>query len=162
MSADRWCLHAVRWSAPGGLGGGEILCGVDLAIEAGEAVGLMGPSGAGKTTLATIVARLFEPTGGRVEWCGGGAVGLVFQEPERGFFEETVLEDVAFGPVNAGASIDAAHELATRALERVGLDPEKIGGRMPESLSGGEARRAAIAGVIAFEPALVIDRKSGG
>jgi energy-coupling factor transport system ATP-binding protein len=83
-------------------------------------------------------------------------VGLVFQEPERGFFEETVLEDVSFGPRNRGASGDAARNDARDALERVGLDPARFAGRAPETLSGGEARRAAIAGVLAFRPRLVI------
>jgi len=67
-----------------------------------------------------------------------------------------VLEDVAFGPRNRGASPDAARDAARDTLERVGLDPERFASRAPETLSGGEARRAAIAGVLAFRPRLVI------
>ena len=83
-------------------------------------------------------------------------MGLVFQDPERGFFEETVIEEVSFGPRNAGHSAEEARALAVRALETVGLDAKELGSRAPETLSGGEARRVAIAGVLAFRPSLVI------
>jgi energy-coupling factor transport system ATP-binding protein len=148
--------RAVLWVAPAAAESPrEILHGVDVTVHAGERVGLVGPSGAGKTTLVTILAGLLEPSAGSVR-AETGSVGLVFQEPERGFFEETVLEDVAFGPRNRGASPEAARDDAREALRRVGLDPDRFGARAPETLSGGEARRAAIAGVLAFRPRLVI------
>jgi energy-coupling factor transport system ATP-binding protein len=133
----------------------EVLRDIDLELSVGERVGLVGPSGAGKTSLVSVLAGLQEPTRGTVE-AEPGSVGVVFQEPERGFFEETVLEDVAFGPRNRGASREAARDDARDALRRVGLDPDVFGGRAPETLSGGEARRAAIAGVLAFRPRVVL------
>jgi len=155
-------LEGVRWTADAGLPSArEVLRGVDLGIGERERVAVVGRSGAGKTTLVTILAGLLEPTAGRVVTAGGvapepGEIGLVFQEPERAFFEETVLEDVAFGPRNRGAPPDAAREMAREALRTVGLDPDDLGPRAPETLSGGEARRAAIAGVIAMEPRLLV------
>jgi energy-coupling factor transporter ATP-binding protein EcfA2 len=132
----------------------EVLRGIDLEVHRGERIGIVGRSGAGKTTLVTILAGLLEPTAGRV--VGAAEAGLVFQEAERSFFEETVLADVAFGAANRGATPEQAKEQARAALRTVGLDPEVIGARMPETLSGGEARRAAIAGILAFAPSLVV------
>lgn len=146
----------IQWSAASPDGGRRpVLADVDLELRAGECVGLVGASGAGKTTLVTILAGLLSPDEGTVE-AEEGSVGLVFQEPERGFFEETVREDVAFGPRNRGASDEEARRQADAALERVGLDPERFGGRAPETLSGGEARRAGLAGVIAFRPRVLL------
>lgn len=145
----------VHWTPPDAELPREILRGIDVSIDPGERVALTGPSGAGKTTLATILAGLLDPSSGSVR-AEAGTIGMVFQEPERGFFEETVLEDVAFGPRNRGASSSTARDAARDALERVGLNPERFGDRAPETLSGGEARRAAIAGVLAFRPRLVI------
>jgi energy-coupling factor transporter ATP-binding protein EcfA2 len=151
-------LDAVRWITPGDAGDARtVLESVDLEIGAGESVGIVGRSGAGKTTLLTIAAGLLEPTAGNVAGPAGGPpspgeIGLVFQEPERGFFEETVLADVAFGPRNVGASEAGAAEAAREALRTVGLPPELFAGRAPETLSGGEARRAAIAAVLALGP----------
>ncbi|GJM44180.1 MAG: ABC transporter [Gemmatimonadota bacterium] len=149
-------LANIRWRADvPGESPRDILCGVDLTIRPGERVGLIGRSGAGKTTLAAIMAGLREPASGSVD-APVGAVGLAFQEPERGFFEETVLADVAFGPRNRGDTEREARDRAADALRRVGLDPDVFGARAPETLSGGEARRAALAGVLAFGPQLVI------
>jgi energy-coupling factor transport system ATP-binding protein len=127
-------------------------------------VGLLGRSGAGKTTLATILGGLLEPTTGTVEWSDDPAPGrerrvraaLAFQEPERGFFEESLLEDVAFGPRNLGLPEEAARRRAEDALRRVGLDPARFGPRDPLTLSGGEARRAGIAGILAMDSRLVV------
>jgi energy-coupling factor transporter ATP-binding protein EcfA2 len=159
--------ESIRWSADAGLPHQrEILGGVNLEIQSGERIGLLGRSGAGKTTLASILAGLLEPMSGRIFDAGrqrgpgrapdSGAIGLVFQEPENGFFEETVLADVRFGPANLGLRESDALRRAEEALRMAGLDPGIVGYRAPESLSGGEARRAAIAGILAFRPRIVI------
>jgi len=153
MSGPTVRLRGVRWVADAGLPGErEVLAGIDLELRAGDRIGLVGRSGSGKTTLATILAGLLEPTDGSVE----GSAALVFQEPERSFFEETVREDVSFGPRNAGLTEAAALARADEALATCGLDPARFGPRAPETLSGGEARRAAVAGVVAFEPDLLV------
>ena len=90
-------------------------------------------------------------------------MGVVFQYPEHQLFAPTVLEDVAFGPRNLGCTDAEARERARRALERVGLDAAHIGDVSPFELSGGQQRRAAIAGVIAMEPrVLVLDEPTAG
>ncbi len=160
-------LESVGWKADVGLPSERaILTGIDLAIHPGERIGLVGRSGSGKTTLATILAGLVDPASGeiwddeRLRSRGGlpspGAIGVVFQEPETGFFEETVLADVTFGPRAVGVRETDAPLRAEEALRAVGLDPSVFGERAPETLSGGEARRAAIAGVLAFRPRLVV------
>lgn len=161
------CLENVRHISDAGLPTErEVLAGIDLSIAAGERVGLFGVSGAGKTTLAILLAGLADPASGRlfddgIERRRGtspppGNVGLVFQESEAAFFEESVLADVAFGPKALGLRESEALHRAEEALRLVGLDPDRIGPRAPETLSGGEARRAAIAGVLAFRPRLVV------
>jgi energy-coupling factor transport system ATP-binding protein len=156
-------LRDIRWTADDGAGARrEVLRGVDLEIRQGERVGLVGRSGSGKTTLASILAGLLEATSGRVEWVDPSVaarrvpVALAFQEPEVGFFEETVLADVAFGPRNHGLSEELANERAAATLRKVGLDPEAFASRAPETLSGGEARRAAIAGILALDARLLV------
>ena len=92
-----------------------------------------------------------------------GQVGLVFQDAESQLFAESVAADVAFGPRNMGLAEAEAAEAALDALRRVGLPPEEYGARSPFSLSGGEARRAAIAGVLAFSPRyLLLDEPTAG
>ena len=162
-------LSGIRWAAEDLVGEvREVLRGVDLEIRQGERVGLVGRSGSGKTTLASILAGLLEATGGQVENLGPSdarrvPVALAFQEPEAGFFEETLLADVAFGPRNHGLSEGLSNERAAAALRKVGLDPEVFASRAPETLSGGEARRAAIAGILALDARLlVLDEPSTG
>lgn len=160
-------LRDVRWSSDDGAGESRpVLCGVALEVFPGERVGLTGRSGSGKTTLAAILAGLLPPDAGTVERPARGrrgarrmervGVALAFQEPERGFFEETVERDVAFGPSNLGLAEGPARERARVALGRVGLDPAAFGPRSPETLSGGEARRAGIAGLLALDTDLVV------
>jgi energy-coupling factor transport system ATP-binding protein len=150
---------------------------VTTSIEVGTCTALIGPSGSGKTTLVQHLNGLLRPTHGRVVvsgrdlWKDGKAdlrsirqnVGLVFQFPELQLFEETVARDVAFGPTNLGWSEERIAESVRHALSAVQLDPERFMERNPFSLSGGEKRRVAIAGVLAMEPdVLVLDEPTAG
>jgi len=152
------------------------LKGVDVSLAAGSAVALIGPSGSGKTTLAQHLNGLLKPSEGRVlldgeDIWGPGAdgtavrrkVGLIFQFPELQLFEETLAEDVAFGPRNLGHGPAEVTRLVRDALDLVGLPVDDFGPRSPISLSGGERRRAAIAGVLAMDPqVLVLDEPTAG
>ena len=145
---------------------------VSLTLAAGELVVVLGPTGSGKTTLLRAAAGLLPIFGGTVEADGRpvtgrgavrGTVGLVFQRPESQFFSLTVEEDCAFGPRNLGRSSAEALADARSALSAVGLDPADFGPREPWSLSGGEARRAALAGVLAMRPRyLLLDEPTAG
>lgn len=135
-----------------------------LTINKGEFVLVEGHTGSGKSTLLKVLAGLLKQTTGTVNFDGTpftpkrarGDVGLVFQNPENALFGETVLEDVAFGPKNFGASEEAALETARQTLIEVGLDPDTFGNRSPFKLSGGEARRVALAGILAFSPRVIL------
>ncbi|MGE5573425.1 MAG: energy-coupling factor transporter ATPase [Bacteroidota bacterium] len=149
---------------------------VNLDIHDGEFVGIIGETGSGKSTLIQHFNGLLKPTRGRVLvdavdiWQRDvrlkdirQKVGLVFQYPEHQLFEETVFADVAFGPRNLGLDEDEISRRVRRAIEMVGLDFEAIRDRSPFELSGGEMRRAAIAGVLAMEPSvLVLDEPVSG
>lgn len=148
---------------------------VSVDLAAGTITALIGASGSGKTTLVQHFNGLLRPTGGVVQldgtdiWARGDSrqarrqVGLVFQFPEAQLFEETVAADVAFGPRNHGASQEHAAQQAATAMEAVGLPMAEFGSRDPTTLSGGEKRRAAIAGVLAFAPSvLVLDEPTAG
>ncbi len=136
------------------------LSGVSFQVSPGELMLVVGSTGSGKSTLLRLLAGLLEPTSGALMVDGvplsakttRGAVGLVFQDPESQMFAETVLDDVCFGPRNLGVSDSDLHVRAEEALSAVGLDPDEYGARSPFGLSGGEARRAAIAGVLAMRP----------
>jgi energy-coupling factor transport system ATP-binding protein len=148
--------------------------GVSLQVEPGELALVLGATGSGKSTLLRLCAGLLPPMSGAVEVDGvsttgaeasglRGRVGLVFQNPESQFFAESVIEDVSFGPRNLGSSAEEAREAAQVALVAVGLDPEAFGFRSPFALSGGEARRVAVAGVLAMSPAyLLLDEPTAG
>ncbi|MBE0476820.1 MAG: ATP-binding cassette domain-containing protein [Coriobacteriia bacterium] len=149
------------------------VAGVDLSVERGTLALVLGPTGSGKSTLLRMLAGLLTPTEGRAAADGvpltgkdhapHGTVGLVFQDPESQLFAETVAADVAFGPANLGMSGEAAAAAAEHALARVGLDPADFGSRSPFALSGGEARRVAVAGVLAMSPAyLLLDEPTAG
>lgn len=149
---------------------------VNIKIEDGEFVGLIGHTGSGKSTLVQHLNGLLSPTEGSVlidgeEITADGKslkllrkkVGLVFQYPEYQLFEETVEKDVAFGPVNLGFSEEEVQKSVRYAIERVGLDYETVKDRSPFELSGGQKRRVAIAGVIAMRPKiLVLDEPTAG
>ncbi len=140
------------------------LSGISLAVEPGELVLVLGATGSGKSTLLRIGAGLLVADSGVAEIDGAaltrasarGAVGLVFQDAESQLFAESLIADVAFGPRNLGASVGEAAGRARAALAAVGLDPDVFGDRSPFGLSGGEARRAAIAGVLAMSPRYVL------
>jgi cobalt/nickel transport system ATP-binding protein len=133
-------------------------------VDPGERVALVGPNGAGKTTLFLRIAGILTGSLGQVIWNGHDPghpaqkremskyVGIVFQNPDDQLFAPTLLEDVSFGPLNLGLSRDEAVARAEASLSRVGLPG--AGSRTPHKLSGGEKRRAAIAGVLAMEPEL--------
>ncbi len=148
---------------------------VDLAIEEGEMIGVMGHTGSGKSTLIQHFNGLLKPTSGKILLDGKDIwedkskirdvrfqVGLVFQYPEYQIFEETVYKDIAFGPKNMG--LDDA-EIKRRVLETahdIGLS-EELMERSPFELSGGQKRRVAIAGVMAMQPkVLILDEPTAG
>jgi len=149
--------------------GVEAVRGVDLTVECGELVVVAGTTGSGKSTLLRLLAGLLEPGAGSVMVDGvvsgdrqaRGAVAIVFQDPETQFFAETLRLDVAFGPRNLGH--EDPEGAADRALSVVGLDPEVYGPRSPFTLSGGEARRGAIAGALAMGSRyLLLDEPTAG
>lgn len=141
---------------------------IDLKIEDGELIGIIGHTGSGKSTLIQLLNGLLRASSGRILFHGKniydpdfkmkelrGKVGLVFQYPEYQLFETTVLRDAAFGPKNQGLSEEEAVKKAQEALLTVGLT-EAYWQMSPFELSGGQKRRAAIAGVLAMEPELLI------
>jgi energy-coupling factor transport system ATP-binding protein len=151
------------------------LSGVSLRIEDGEFVGLIGPTGSGKSTLIQHLNGLLKPTSGHVLvdgrdiWEKGGSlrwlrqkVGLVFQYAEQQVFEETVRQDIAFGPRNLGLSEREVEARVKAAAAMVGL-PADLLQRSPFELSGGQLRRVAIAGVVSMQPqVLVLDEPAAG
>lgn len=148
---------------------------VNISIEQGEFIGLIGHTGSGKSTLIQQLNGLLRPTGGTVLLNGKDIwaepkkirdvrfqVGMVFQYPEHQLFEETVLKDIAFGPGNMGLGHEEVEKRAREAAEFVGLKEELLE-KSPFELSGGEKRRAAIAGVIAMDPdVLILDEPTAG
>lgn len=148
---------------------------VNLSIGDGEFIGIIGHTGSGKSTLVQHLNGLLKATEGAIYFNGENIyqekydlrglrtqVGMVFQYPEHQLFEATVLEDVCFGPKNQGLSKEEQQERAREALKSVGLD-ESCYGKSPFELSGGQKRRAAIAGVIAMKPSvLILDEPTAG
>ena len=148
---------------------------VSLEIRDGEFIGVIGHTGSGKSTLVQHLNGLLKATEGAIYYNGENIyrekydlrglrtqVGMVFQYPEHQLFEATVLEDVCFGPKNQGLSKEEQEARAREALASVGLD-EKYYGNSPFELSGGQKRRAAIAGVLAMRPSvLILDEPTAG
>ncbi len=148
---------------------------VNLKIERGEFLGIIGHTGSGKSTLIQHLNGLLKPTEGTVRLDGTDIwadpknmrqvrfqVGLVFQYPEYQIFEETVEKDIAFGPRNMGLSEAEVTERVRETAEIIGLSPELLG-RSPFLLSGGQKRRVAIAGVMAMRPkVLILDEPTAG
>ncbi|MCI8495255.1 MAG: energy-coupling factor transporter ATPase [Lachnospiraceae bacterium] len=153
----------------------QALKNINLKIEDGEFIGLIGHTGSGKSTLIQHLNGLMHATYGGIYYNGQdiydedynrkelrSKVGLVFQYPEHQLFETTIFADVAFGPRNQGLSKKEADLKAFTALRSVGLK-ENDWYRSPFELSGGQKRRAAIAGVLAMEPeVLVLDEPTAG
>jgi len=146
---------------------------VNLQIAAGKRVGILGPTGSGKSTLAQHLAGLLKPTVGHVLLDGVPVhsaprdhrlqVGIAFQYPEDQIFEQTVFREVAFGPRNLGLDEAEVTARVRWALEMAGLDPETMSQRMPFTLSGGEMRRVALAGILALRPrVLILDEPTAG
>lgn len=154
----------------------EALKGINLTINEGDFVGIIGHTGSGKSTLVQHLNGLLHPTTGQVTIDGVDAalkteeaklmrhkVGMVFQYPEHQLFEETIAQDIAFGPKNLGLSADEVDARVREAMDFVGLDYETYANRSPFQLSGGQMRRVAIAGVVALNPSyLILDEPSAG
>ena len=149
--------------------------GVSIQIQRGEFLGVIGHTGSGKSTLIQMLNGLLRPTSGQVLLDGADIwaepkkirsvrfrVGMVFQYPEYQLFEETVLKDIMFGPKNMGLADPEAESRAREAAHFTGLKEELLE-KSPFELSGGEKRRAAIAGVIAMDPeVLILDEPTAG
>jgi cobalt/nickel transport system ATP-binding protein len=151
--------------------GTAALDGLTFSVQPGESVGLVGPNGAGKTTLFLCLTGVLSPRSGSVRVSGlevrdraqrrklPEKVGIVFQNSDDQLFSTTVLDDVAFGPLNLGLGPGEARRRAEEALARVGMTGQE--GRTPFHLSGGEKRRVALAGVLAMLPeVLLLDEPS--
>jgi len=152
------------------------LSDISLTINSGEFAAIIGHTGSGKSTLVQHMNGLLKPTSGEVRLdgvnineksvaakLGRQKVGMVFQYPEHQLFEETVYADIAFGPKNLGVSENQIEPRIRKAMGFVGLDYETFKDRSPFQLSGGQMRRAAIAGIIALEADyLILDEPSAG
>lgn len=143
-----------------------VLNGVDFSLHSGERVGMVGPIGSGKTTLLHLIVGLLKPSSGYLRVFGRvrkqepdfhevrAKAGLVFQDPDDQLFCPTVIEDVAFGPLNLGKGVHEAKTITRHVLERVGL--EGFANRITYKLSGGEKRLIALATVLAMEPEVLL------
>lgn len=153
--------------------GRTVLDNVSLALESGEKVGLVGPNGAGKTSLLHLLVGLLRPDQGSVFVKGQKrtsetdftdarrSLGLLFQDSDDQLFCPTVLEDVAFGPLNLGSNRAEAESIARGTLAELGI--EKLADRITYRLSGGEKRLVALASVLAMRPeVLLLDEPTTG
>ncbi|RJQ52564.1 MAG: ABC transporter ATP-binding protein [Desulfobacteraceae bacterium] len=150
-----------------------ILSGVDLSLYRGSRIGLMGPNGSGKTTLFHLIMGLLKPTAGSIEIFGKKVsregdflpvrqrIGLLFQDSDDQLFSPTVIEDVAFGPLNLGKTRSEAAEIARKTILQLGLGGFEE--RLTHKLSGGEKRLVSLATVLAMEPeVLLLDEPTNG
>jgi len=146
---------------------------LDLAVNRGERIGIIGPNGSGKTTLFHIIMGLISPESGKMRIFGSDVhsekdflavrrrIGYLFQSSEDQLFCPTVIEDVAFGPLNLGRSPAEAKEIALKTLEALGI-PE-FGNRISHKLSHGEKKLVALASVLAMDPeVLILDEPTAG
>ncbi|HKA08125.1 MAG TPA: ABC transporter ATP-binding protein [Gemmataceae bacterium] len=161
-------VRELRFAYPDGR---QALDGVTIHVTAGESVGLIGPNGAGKTTLFLCLCGVLRAAPGSIRIAAldpaalnerkqlPSHVGVVFQNPDDQLFSSTIGEDVAFGPLNLHLSAEEVKKRVAEALDRVGMTGQDD--RVPFHLSGGEKRRAAIAGVLAMHPeVLLLDEPS--
>jgi len=167
--------HLTHTYMPGSPFAAVAIHDVNLEIEDGELIGLLGHTGSGKTTLIQHLNGLVKATEGRIIVDGldltekgvsllevRKKVGLVFQYPEYQLFEETVAKDIAFGPKNMGLSDAEVEERVLEAAKHTGLTADYLE-KSPFELSGGEKRRVAIAGVLAMKPeVLILDEPTAG
>lgn len=151
----------------------QVLCDVDFSLHPGQRIGLYGPNGSGKTTLFRCITGLVQPQSGQVLFHGAPLagekdfydlrckVGFVLQHAEDQLFFPTVLEDVAFGPLNLGLSADEARDRALETLRNLGLGGFE--NRLTHRLSGGEKKLVSLAAVMAMQPeALLLDEPTNG
>ncbi|MDR3072940.1 MAG: energy-coupling factor transporter ATPase [Clostridiales Family XIII bacterium] len=149
---------------------------VSFTVPSGEFIAIIGHTGSGKSTLIQHLNGILKPTSGEIS-IGDikitdkrvkmvdirKRVGLVFQYPEYQLFEETVYQDISFGPKNLGLPTEEVDRRIRKSMQLVGLDFEEFAERSPFELSGGQKRRVAIAGVIAMEPeVLILDEPTAG
>ena len=150
-----------------------VLQDLEFTLRSGERIGLVAPNGSGKTTLFHIIMGLLAPNSGRIEIFGNEMqsekdfvavrqrMGMLFQDADDQLFSPTVLEDVAFGPLNMGKSKDEALAISHQTLDRLGLNGFE--NRITYRLSGGEKRLVALATVLAMEPeVLLLDEPTSG
>lgn len=152
------------------------LSDINLSIQAGEFVGIIGHTGSGKSTLIQHMNGLLTPTEGKVTLDGidinqknpvskaaKRRIGMVFQYPEHQLFEETIAADIAFGPKSMGLSAGEVDERVRYAMNFVNMDYDEFAQRSPFELSGGQMRRVSIAGIVALKPEyLILDEPSAG
>ena len=168
--APIFALDNVSFAYPSGR---EVLHDVTLTFEPGQKTGLYGANGSGKTTLFHVIMGLATPSRGRVLFHGSPVsgekqfralrreVGLVMQNAEDQLFNPTVLDDVAFGPLNLGLSADEARERAEETLRELGL--AGFGSRLTHRLSGGEKKLVSLATVLSMRPrVLLLDEPTNG
>lgn len=143
-------------------GARRVLDGIDLSIERGELIAIMGGTGAGKSTLALVLAGLLDPSSGVIDGDATGQVRLVLQRPESTFLRDRVLDEVMLAPLSRGEPVGAAERRAREQLQALGLDASIVE-RDPLTLSGGEQRRVAIAATLAADArVLVLDEPGAG
>jgi cobalt/nickel transport system ATP-binding protein len=163
-------LNDINFSYPGGK---VVLNHLDFKFYNGDRMGLIAPNGSGKTTFLHLIMGLNKPTSGHLELFGKTVtsakdfaearqrIGLLFQDPDDQLFSPTVIEDVAFGPLNLGKSRENALDIARRTLANLGL--EGFEDRITFKLSGGEKRLVSLATVMAMEPdVLLLDEPLSG
>jgi cobalt/nickel transport system ATP-binding protein len=163
-------LDGITFSYPGAL---PVLKDLDFILSDGDRIGMIAPNGSGKTTLFHIIMGLLKPTAGRIEIFGQQVakeedfiavrrrIGLLFQDADDQLFSPTVLEDVAFGPLNLGKSKEEAIAISSKTLSYLGL--EGFEDRITIRLSGVEKRLVSLATVLAMEPrAMLLDEPSAG